>query len=76
MLGVPNTGFECFPYSSARAKLSAQTIAACGYLEPLSAVAFSVALLGKPLNLTLIAGGALSIGGALDGELAKRGSRP
>lgn len=71
VLGVVNTGFGCFLYFSPLSKLPAQTIAICGYLEPLSAVAFSIALLGEPLSLALAAGGALIIGGTLCAELLR-----
>ena len=42
ILGVFNTGIGCYLYFSAIGDLPVQTVAICGYLEPLSAVVFSV----------------------------------
>lgn len=41
ILGVVNTGLGCYLYFSPLAKLQVQTVAICGYLEPLSAVIFA-----------------------------------
>ncbi|RDB61439.1 EamA family transporter, partial [Eggerthella sinensis] len=40
-LGIVNTGLGCFLYFSSIAKLPAGSVAICGYLEPLSALAFA-----------------------------------
>ena len=57
------------------AKLPVQTVAVVGYLEPLSAVVFSVALLGEAMTPIRLMGAALIIGGAIFCELAgKRAS--
>ena len=75
MLGVVNTGLGCLLYFSAVAKLPVQTVAVVGYLEPLSAVVFSVALLGEAMTPIRLMGAALIIGGAIFCELAgKRAS--
>lgn len=75
MLGVVNTGIGCLLYFSAVAKLPVQTVAVVGYLEPLSAVAFSTVLLGEVITPVRLMGAALIIGGALFCELAgKRAS--
>ena len=48
--------------------LPVQTVAVCGYLEPLSAVIFSALLLHEQLTEAQIVGAALIIGGALFAE--------
>jgi len=48
-----------------------QTVAICGYLEPLSAVIFSVLFLSESMGPVKIIGAALIIGGAAYGELYK-----
>ena len=70
MLGVVNTGIGCLLYFSAVAKLPVQTVAVVGYLEPLSAVVFSVALLGETITPIRLMGAALIIGGAIFCEVA------
>ena len=70
MLGVVNTGIGCLLYFSAVAKLPVQTVADVGYLEPLSAVVFSAALLGEAITPVRLMGAALIIGGAIFCELA------
>lgn len=70
MLGVVNTGIGCLLYFSAVAKLPVQTVAVVGYLEPLSAVVFSVALLGETMTPIRLMGAALIIGGAIFCEVA------
>lgn len=72
MLGVVNTGLGCLLYFSAVAKLPVQTVAVVGYLEPLSAVVFSVALLGEAMTPIRLMGAALIIGGAIFCELASK----
>lgn len=48
--------------------LPVQTVAVCGYLEPLSAVIFSALLLHERLTAPQLLGAALIIGGALFAE--------
>lgn len=50
LLGVLNTGVGCWLYFSSMGVLPVQTVAICGYLEPLAAVVFSVLLLGRPCS--------------------------
>lgn len=69
MLGVVNTGLGCLLYFGAVAKLPVQTVAVVGYLEPLSAVVFSVVLLSEAVTPVRLMGAALIIGGALFCEL-------
>ena len=68
LLGVVNTGFGCWCYFSALGALPVQTVAVCGYLEPLSAVIFSALLLHERLMPLQMAGACLIIGGALFAE--------
>ncbi|MBR2916504.1 MAG: EamA family transporter [Clostridia bacterium] len=51
-----------------------QTVAVCGYLEPLSAVLFSAILLDEKITVLQIVGAVLIIGGAMCRELVKRRS--
>lgn len=68
LLGIVNTGFGCWCYFSALGALPVQTVAVCGYLEPLSAVIFSALLLHERLTAPQLLGAALIIGGALFAE--------
>ena len=55
VLGLLNTGNGGYLYFSSIGSLPVQAVAICGYLEPLSAVLFSVLLLGeKTLSLQII----------------------
>ena len=69
ILGLINTGIGCYFYFSSIGKLPVQTVAICGYLEPLSAVMFSVIFLKEVLLPIQIMGAILIIGGAICGEL-------
>ncbi len=71
ILGILNTGIGCYLYFSPLAKLPVQTVAVCGYLEPLSAVVFASLLLGEKMTVVQIAGAICIIGGAMIGELIK-----
>lgn len=71
ILGVVNTGIGCYLYFSPLSKLPAQTVAICGYLEPLSAVVFAALLLGEHMTAVQMIGAACIIGGAMIGELVK-----
>lgn len=68
ILGAVNTGLGCFLYFSSIGQLPAQSVAVCGYLEPLSAVVFSAAVLGEKMSFSQIFGAFLIIGGAAVGE--------
>lgn len=70
-LGLVNTGLGCYLYFSPMTLLPAQTLAVCGYIEPLAAVVFSALLLGERMSAVQIAGAVLIIGGAMAGELIK-----
>ena len=71
ILGVLNTGIGCYLYFSPLSKLPVQTVAVCGYLEPLSAVVFAALLLGERMTVIQIIGAVCIIGGAMIGELVK-----
>lgn len=68
ILGVVNTGLGCYLYFSAIDELPVQTVAVCGYLEPLSTVVFSMLFLREHMSLIQIAGAVLILAGALYGE--------
>lgn len=72
VLGLLNTGIGCYFYFSSIGKLPVQTVAICGYLEPLSAVVFSVILLKETMLPIQIIGAVLIIGGAVLGEYRKK----
>lgn len=69
ILGIVNTGIGCYLYFSSIGDLPVQTVSICGYLEPLSALIFSAAILGEKLSFVQIAGAVLILGGAAFGEL-------
>lgn len=68
-LGIVNTGIGCYFYFSSIGHLPVQTVAILGYLEPLSALLFSAALLGEKLSPVQVFGAALILGGAAVGEV-------
>lgn len=67
-LGVVNTGIGCYFYFSSIGHLPVQSVAIVGYLEPLSALLFSAALLGEKLGAAQVVGAALILSGAAFGE--------
>ena len=71
MLGIVNTGVGCYLYFSPLAKIPVQTVAVCGYLEPLSAVVFANILLGELMTPLQVVGAVCIIGGAMIGELIR-----
>ncbi len=71
ILGLVNTGLGCYLYFSPLSNLSVQTVAVCGYLEPLSAVMFSAILLHEHMTIMQIIGAVCIIGGAMVGELIR-----
>lgn len=68
ILGIFNTGIGCYFYFSSIGKLPVQTVAICGYSEPLSAVIFSMLFLKEVMLPVQIFGAVLIIGGAVLGE--------
>lgn len=71
-LGLLNTGVGCYFYFSSIGKLPVQSVAICGYLEPLSAVLLSVLLLKETMLPLQIVGTVLILGGAIFGECMQR----
>lgn len=71
LLGLLNTGVGCYLYFSSITALPVQTVAICGYLEPLSAVIFSVIFLQELLLPLQLLGALLILGGAIFGECCK-----
>jgi len=74
ILGILNTGVGCYLYFSSIGHLPVQTVAISGYLEPLSAVVFSVLFLGETMLPGQILGAIFILGGAMLGE--RRTVRP
>lgn len=72
LLGLLNTGLGCYLYFSSITVLPVQTVAICGYLEPLAAVFFSVFLLHESLQPLQILGAILIISGAVFSECAEQ----
>lgn len=72
ILGILNTGIGCYFYFSSIGKLPVQTVAICGYLEPLSAVVCSVIFLHETMLPLQIIGAIFIIGGAVFGECFKK----
>lgn len=68
ILGLLNTGIGCYFYFTSIGSLPVQTVAICGYLEPLSAVLFSVIFLKETMLPVQIMGTVLILGGALFSE--------
>lgn len=68
VLGLLNTGLGCYFYFSSIGRLSVQTVAILGYLEPLSAVLFSLILLNESMTVLQIIGAVFILGGAIFSE--------
>lgn len=71
LLGLLHTGVGCYLYFSTIGALPVQTVAVCGYLEPLGAVLFSALLLHEQMTLWQWLGTTLILGGAMLGELVR-----
>ena len=71
-LGLVNTGIGCYFYFSSIGALPVQTVAICGYLEPLSAVLFSVIILHETMPPPQVIGAVLIICGAILGTVTIR----
>ena len=69
MLGALNTGIGCLLYFSAISKLHVQTVAICGYIEPLSAVLLSFLLLKESMFPLQVLGAGFILAGALISEI-------
>ena len=71
ILGIFNTGIGCLLYFSSIKNLPTQTVAVCGYAEPLSAVIFSVILLHEHISLIQTLGICMVILGAAIAEKSR-----
>ena len=71
LLGLVNTGIGCWLYFSSIEKLPVQTVSVCGYLEPLSAVAFAAIFLSERMSAPQLLGAALILGGAAFAETVR-----
>lgn len=67
-LGLINTGASCYFYFSSIGHLPVQTVAICGYLEPLSAVLLAAIFLHETMLPLQILGAVLIVGSAVFGE--------
>ena len=67
-LALLNTGIGCYFYFSSFSVLPVQTVAVCGYLEPLSAVFFSAIFLHETMLPLQWFGATLIVGGAILSE--------
>lgn len=65
ILGIINTGVANYLYFCAIPKLPVQTVSACSYLEPFSALIFSVLLLQEQLSPVQAVGAACILGGSM-----------
>lgn len=72
IFGFVNTGIGCYLYFSSIGNLSVQSVAICGYLEPLSAVLFSIFLLNETMQWAQMIGTVMILGGAILGECAAK----
>ncbi len=72
ILGFINTGIGCYFYFSSIGNLPVQSVAICGYLEPLSAVMLSMLILRETMLPMQIIGAVLILGGAIFGECMKK----
>ena len=68
VLGMINTGIGCYFYFSSIGSLPVQTVSICGYVEPLSAVVFSMVFLHEMMTGYQVIGAILILGGAAFGE--------
>ena len=69
VVGVVHTGIAYALYFGSTEGLRAQTIALFSYIDPVSALVFSVLLLHEPMTAASLAGAVLILGAALAGEL-------
>ncbi|HHU08238.1 MAG TPA: EamA family transporter [Clostridiaceae bacterium] len=72
ILGLVNTGAGCYLFFSSIGHLPVQTVAILGYLDPLSAVVFSVLVLNEVMLPLQVLGAILILGGAIFGEYSAK----
>ena len=73
-LGLINTGLGCYLYFSSIGDIKVQTVAILGYLEPLSAIIFSVIFLKERMLVIKIIGAVFIIAGAVFAEIRRKQS--
>ena len=73
VIGVVNTGLAYLLYFSGLQKLSGQSVALISYVDPVSALLFSALFLHESMTPVQLIGAVLIIGGAMLGEVKKRG---
>lgn len=73
VVGLVHTGVMYCLYFSAIKDLPGQKVAILSYVDPLVAVLISVTILGEPMTLWQVAGGALILGFTLWNELPSKG---
>ncbi|MGL5313950.1 MAG: DMT family transporter [Peptostreptococcaceae bacterium] len=64
ILGIVHTGIAYCLYFSAIKDIKAQTAALLSYIDPVSAIFFSVVFLGEPLSVMQVIGGAIILSSA------------
>ena len=74
VIGIVNTGLAYLLYFSGLQKLPGQSVALISYVDPVSALFFSALFLHEKLTLIQVVGAVLIIGGAMLGEMKKRGT--
>lgn len=72
VVGLVHTGITYCLYFSSLKELSGQKVAILSYIDPLVAVFISVAVLGEPMTVMQIIGGALILGFTLLNELTPK----
>ncbi|MGL4666782.1 MAG: DMT family transporter [Saezia sp.] len=72
ILGIVNTGIACYLYFSSFSQLPAQSVAICGYLDPVAALVFSTIFLHEHLTGLQLVGTVFILGGAALGELFRQ----
>ena len=71
-VGIVHTGIAYALYFGAMKELSAQSVAICSYIDPISALIFSVLLLGEALTPLGMLGAILIIGTVAIGEFTSK----
>ena len=71
-VGIVHTGIAYALYFGAMKELSAQSVAICSYIDPISALVFSALLLGEALTPLGMLGAILIIGTVAIGEFTSK----
>lgn len=69
LLGVVHTAVACYLNFEALQKLSAQTVALLGYLDPLFSIIWANLILGEVFTIGHLIGGLLILSGAIYGQI-------